>query len=785
MIAAHPDDENTAVLAYFGRGRHFRAGYLSLTRGEGGQNLIGSEQGELMGIIRTQELLAARRLDGAEQFFSRAIDFGFSKTAAETLDKWGKNDVLGDVVWVIRVFQPDVIILRFSGTPRDGHGHHQSSAILGKEAFEAAADPARYPDQLKYVKPWRAKRVLWNSFSFTRETEREAARTARTMVDTGEYDSLLGYSFGEIAGMSRSMHRSQGMGAPERKGSMPNYFVTVSGEPAEGDPFSGIDTSWNRISGGAMVAAALDEADKAFDLRHTERILPALGKARALMDAIDHPLARMKRAELDELVAAAAGVALDAVSPKWMVTPGSDVQVEARVVARGASNVVVDSVQVLSRSTSPPSMVNATLGRNKPWSHGAKVTLPVDTPPLQPYWLRSPQAGNLYDVKEQSQRGEPDNPPLFRVRFQMHVNGVPIEVTKPVVNRYVDPVRGELWRPVVVAPPVAVEFAGRALLFPASGPRTVEVSVRANVNQASGDVRPKAPPGWRIEPASRPYAIARAGEQATLYFQVTPPATASAGELEIIGAHGMRIIAYDHIPPQTVFPPARLKVIRADVKSLAKRIGYVMGAGDEVPQALRQWGAEVTLLSADDLARADLSRFDAIVTGVRAFNTRADLRANHHRLLEYVKTGGTMVVQYNVATGGAFGRQSNELDRIGPYPLTIGRERVTVEEAPLTAVKSDSPLLTAPNRIVPSDYEGWVQERGLYFASKWDEHYQALWEAHDPGEKPSRGATLWTRYGAGVYVFTPMSWFRQLPAGVPGAHRLFANIVSAGKLLAQ
>jgi LmbE family N-acetylglucosaminyl deacetylase len=277
MIAAHPDDENTAVLAYFGRGRHYRAGYLSLTRGEGGQNLIGSEQGELMGVIRTQELLAARRLDGAQQFFTRAIDFGFSKTAAETLDKWGKNEVLGDVVWAVRRFQPDVIILRFSGTPRDGHGHHQSSAVLGKEAFDAAADPARFPEQLKYVKPWRAKRVLWNSFSFTREMEQEAARTARMTIDTGEYDPLLGYSFGEIAGMSRSMHRSQGMGAAERKGSMPNYFVTVAGEPGDGDPFSGIEATWNRIPGGAAVASALDEADKSFDIRHTERILPALG----------------------------------------------------------------------------------------------------------------------------------------------------------------------------------------------------------------------------------------------------------------------------------------------------------------------------------------------------------------------------------------------------------------------------------------------------------------------------------------------------------------------------
>lgn len=785
MIAAHPDDENTAVLAYFGRGRHYRAGYLSLTRGEGGQNLIGSEQGDLMGLLRTQELLAARRLDGAEQFFSRAIDFGFSKTAAETLDKWGRTDVLADAVWVVRRFQPDVIVLRFSGTPRDGHGHHQSSAILGKEAFEAAADPSRYPEQLKYVRPWRTRRAVWNSFSFTREMERDAAKTAKMVVDTGEYDPLLGYSYGEIAGMSRSMHRSQGMGAAERKGSMPNYFVTVAGEPAEGDPFSGIDTTWNRVPGGAAVAAALDEADKAFDIRHTERILPALGKARALMAAIEHPWARRKLMELDELAAAAAGVAVDAGAVQWMATPGAGMQVRMQVVGRGAAEVAVDRIDIQGLAGRQVDGKGAAAGGNKPWTQTVKLAVPASAEPTQPYWLRSPHVGNLYAVGGLLQRGEPDTAPLETARFHLTVGGVPVEIVRPVVHRYVDQVRGELWRPVVVVPPVAVSFGERSLLFPNAEARTVEVSVRANVNEAAGEVRPLAPEGWQVEPAARPYAIARVGEQATLYFRVTPPKGASVGELSVGGAHGMKTIAYEHIPPQTVFPETSLKLVRADVTSLSKKIGYVMGAGDEMPRALRQWGAEVSLLSTDELSRGDLSRYDAIVTGVRAYNTRADLRANQDRLLEFVKGGGTMVVQYNVATGGPFGRQSGELDRIGPYPLTVGRDRVTVEDAPLTPVKPDSPLLSAPNRIKPADYEGWVQERGLYFASKWDEHYQALWEAHDPGEKPSEGATLWTHYGKGVYVFTPMSWFRQLPAGVPGAHRMFANIVSAGKLLAQ
>ncbi len=573
--------------------------------------------------------------------------------------------------------------------------------------------------------------------------------------------------------------------AAERKGPMPHDFVTVAGDPGEGDPFSGIDTTWNRIPGGAAVASVLEEADKAFDIRHTERILPALGKARALIAAIDHPWARMKLVELDELAAAAAGVAVDAVTSMWMFPPGSELQLQARVVGRGASSVSVDSLDIQGLAEQRIDTKNAPAGNNKPWTQTIKIPVPAAASPSQPYWLSLPQQGNLYAVPDLQQRGNPDTDPLLRVRFHLSVEGVPVEIIRPVVHRYIDPARGELWRPSLVVPPASIEFAERSLLFPSAAARTVEVSVHANTNQASGEVRPIAPRGWRVEPPAQSYSIARLGEQVTLSFHVTPPAAASVGELSIAGAHGMRTIAYDHIPPQTVFPPASLKIVRADVKSLAQRIGYIMGAGDDLPQALRQWGASVTVLSPGELAHGDLSHYDAIVTGVRAYNTRADLRANQDRLLEYVSKGGTMVVQYNVATGGPFGRESNELDRIGPYPLTVGRDRVAVEEAPLTPIQPDSPLLSAPNQIKPADYEGWVQERGLYFASKYDERYQALWQAHDPGEKPSQGATLWTRYGKGVYVFTPMSWFRQLPAGVPGAHRLFANIVSAGKLLAQ
>jgi LmbE family N-acetylglucosaminyl deacetylase len=750
MIAAHPDDENTAVLAYFARGRHFRTGYLSLTRGEGGQNLIGAEQGEWLGVIRTQELLAARRLDGAEQFFSRAVDFGFSKTAEETLAKWGREKILGDAVWVIRTFQPDVILLRFSGTPRDGHGHHQSSAILGKEAFEAAADPARFPGQK--LPPWRARRVLWNAFSFTREMEREAEKTARLSVDTGEFDPILGYSYGEIAGMSRSMHRSQGMGAAERRGSMRNFFTVVAGEPATQDVFEGVDTTWNRLPGGAAVDAALKDAIAAFDIARPAAVIPALMKARREMAKLDHPAARRKIAELDELAVLAAGLWLDASAAKPAVTPGESYKIQVTAVNRSNTPARLEA-------PSP-----ATLVYNQPFTASLDATGPALRVGAYPDDCCSPE-----------------RPPLAEVTFRVAFEGGAVSVTRPVRHRYVDNVRGELWRPVEAVPPVSLSFGGRSLLFPDAKPKRIEVTAIAHAANARAEVALDGPAGWKIEPASQAVNLARAGEQAVLAFTVTPPSGASTGELRARGLYGVRTIAYDHIPPQTVVTPASLHVTRADVRTLSRRIGYIMGAGDEMPEALRQWGAEVTLLSDADLERGGLSAYDAIVTGVRAYNVRPALRANHERLLEFTRNGGAFIVQYNTATGGPFGRESDELDRIGPYPLATGRARTTVEESPLVPLDPAHPLLNAPNRITAADYEGWVQERGLYFASKWDERYTPLWESHDPGEPEQRGATLTARYGKGVYVFTPMSWFRQLPAGVPGAHRIFANFVSAAK----
>ncbi len=792
MIAAHPDDENTALLAYFSRGLHMRTAYLSLTRGEGGQNLIGSEQGDELGIIRTQELLAARRIDGAEQFFTRAIDFGFSKTAEETFTKWPRDKVLGDVVWNIRRFRPDVIVLRFSGTPRDGHGHHQASAILGKEAFSVAADPARFPEQLKWVQPWQAKRLLWNSAAFTPEQEKEeAAIKEKLTVDLGEYSPELGYSYGEIAGMSRSQHRSQGMGAAERKGSQKNYLVTIAGDRAKTGVFEGIDTSWSRVPGGAQVAPILEKARDSFTGRRAETLLPLLVDARAKVVplAAKNEWAARKLAQIDETIGLVSGLWLDANADKYEVTPGASVKVALTALARLPVQSTLETVTVTGMDGVPPvKMKETALAYNQPDNLSLTVPVPANQPDSQPYWLVEPKDGAMYHVADPRMIGLPENPPVLEAHFDVKIAGAEIDIARPVQHRYVDRVYGEEIRPLAIVPPVGVQLPEQALVFGSGSPRKIDVIVKANIAKASGDVRLDAPAGWTIAPATRHFDLASVDQQTTASFTITPPSSDAHGEIKAIAMVGDRkisssteLIQYPHIPVQTLFPPSDAKLIRASIKNLAKNIGYIVGAGDEVPEALRQIGCDVTFLSADDLVRGDLSKFDAIVTGVRAFNTRPDLRANYQRLFDYAQSGGTVIVQYNVVEGGPFGASTTALEHIGPYPMKLTRDRVTVEEAPVTFPNPQNPVLHFPNEITERDFDGWVQERGLYFASEWDPHYQSVLESHDPGEKPLPGGMLYTKYGKGVYIFSAYDWFRELPAGVPGAFRLFANMLSASK----
>ena len=773
MIAAHPDDEQAATLAWLARGRAIRAAYLSVTRGEGGQNLIGPEQGDLLGIIRTEEMLAARRVDGAEQFFTRAVDFGYTKTADETFSKWGHERILSDIVWVIRRFRPDVVILCFSGTARDGHGQHQASSILGKEAFSAAADNTRFPDQLAWVQPWQAKRLVWNVWG-------PSDAPGQIHIDTGEFNPALGYSYLEIAVLSRNMHRSQATGAIRRRGTSPSSFVPVLGEPATNDLFDGIDTTWGRIPGGTEAGRLLAEAARTFDDEHPGRVVPLLLQARAQIRELKDPLAAAKLAELDESIALVCGLWLDASADRWAVTPGSKLGIRITALNRSQVPITLASVSAGGAALSAPKP----LPFNRPEVQDLSVTIQPDRAYSQPYWLARPHGEDYYDTPGHAE--DPENAPFESAAFVLQIGNEKLTLLRPVHYRYADGSLGEVVRPVTAVPPVALEFAQPVVVFPDRQPKKIEVLAKSNAAGVAGNVRLEVPAGWRAEPEERAFSLASPGDERTLAFNLTPTNGPGRGQIRAVTsiggrdvAVGTRVISYPHFPPQVVFPPSVATLVRADVRILAKRIGYVMGAGDEVPEALRQLGCQVTLLSQEDLATGDLAGFDAILTGVRAYNLRPDLAANQGRLMDYVSNGGTLVVQYNVLERNA---PLDALARIGPYPIHIGRDRVSVEEAPVV-FSPDAPLLAAPNRIAAADFDGWVQERGLYFASDWDPRYKTLFESHDPGDGPLPGGTLYTRFGKGAYVFTAYSWFRQLPAGVPGAYRIFANLLSAGKTL--
>ena len=786
MLAAHPDDENTAVMAYFARGRHLRTVYMSATRGEGGQNLIGSEQGSLLGVIRTHELLAARRIDGGEQAFTSVVDFGFSKTPEEALRVWGADRLLRDMVRVIRTVRPDVIVSRFPPRPGSGgHGHHTAVGWTGPTAYEAAADSSQFPEL--GLPPWRARRYYHNVPTFNRRMEEAAAQEpGRLRVELGDYDPVLGKAYAELAGESRSMHRSQAMGAQQRKGSVPAFFEYVAGERAERDLLEGIDTSWQRIPGAREAGESLALARERYDPRKPASALPHLLAAHRVLKDLAGPEVEFKRRELARAIELASGIWAEATADRWDAVPGGSLGVTARAMHRGRSAWTW-------RSTRVEGLIEASIGaepdleRNLVRERTADLSVPDRACYSQPHWLQEASGQAAGCVQAGS---APGTEPILRAIFEFETpEGQTLALEKPVEYRWVDRSLGERSRPLAVVPAVAVSFARENRIFADSQPVGIAVRLASNAGKLHATVQLEAPAGWAVEPAARDVAFERRGQEKTVQFQLTPPTGPSGGVLRASATlegrtirSGMRTIEYDHIPMTAVFPPAEMRVERFDVQVLAKRVGYVMGAGDKVPDALEQLGATVTFLGAEDLASGDLSRFDAIVTGIRALNTRPDLLAARDQVLDYVREGGTLVVQYNTAPfrRGRPPRAGGSLT-LAPFPMTPSRLRVTDEFATVSFLAAEHPLLRTPNAISAADFEGWVQERGLYFMSEWDPRYDAVLACHDPGENPLDGGLLYASYGQGAYVFTGYSWFRQLPAGVPGAYRVFANLISAGQ----
>lgn len=778
-LAAHPDDENTRLIAYLNNEEKYRTAYLSLTRGDGGQNLIGPEIRERLGIIRTQELLQARRIDGGEQFFSRANDFGYSKHPDETFAIWEREQILSDVVYVIRTFKPDVIITRFNTEAGTTHGHHTASAILAEEAFKAAADPSRFSEQLKRTDTWQVERLFWNTSPWFYRDREDFDTSSLLKIDVGTYNPFLGKSYTEIAAESRSMHKSQGFGAPLLRGSSTEYLQHVRGSKAEQHLFEGIETSWSRVAGGEKVGNMISKAIEAYDMQDPAAIVPQLLEIYKQMKELpEHPFKEQKLREVKELIRASLGLYLEVAATEYSATPGDSLSLKIEAINRSGLSVVL---QQLCLPGSQSSLIkNQDLGGNLGFSEQAKIVLPDTMPVSQPYWLVHKSGQGMFRLDDEWKVGQAENKPALLAKFQLVVEGVPLEYQLPVVYKFTEPAEGEIYQPFIIIPPVAVNAKQDKLLFTDGTARELKVEVVAGKDQVEGNLQLKLPSGWVSKPASYKYSLPQKGSSQSFHFLIEAPEKPEEQTLQVTATYkgqvytrGMEQISYKHIPGQFIFPEAEIKLVKMELKKKGERIAYLAGAGDEVPANLEQIGYQVDMLQPQELELSKLQQYDAVVLGVRAFNTIEELKFRKKALESYARKGGTVVIQYNT---------SHALvdEEITPHPLQLSRNRVTSEDAPVSILQPEHPIFQGPNKITEQDFDGWVQERGLYFADEWSDEWIPLLASHDPGEEPLKGGLLVSRVGKGYYVYTSYSWFRQLPAGVPGAFRLFVNLLSLG-----
>lgn len=778
-IAAHPDDENTRLLAYLANEKLYRTGYLSLTRGDGGQNLIGDEQGVDLGLIRTQELLAARRIDGAEQFFSRAFDFGFSKSPDEAMRFWGHDKILSDVVWVIRKFRPDVIITRFPTTGEGGHGHHTASAILAGEAFDAAADPARFPEQLQRgVTVWQAKRLLWNTFNFGgNNTQRED----QFKLECGDYNPILGKSYGEIASASRSQHKSQGFGVPAQRGSVIEYFKTINGAAPVNELMDGVETGWRKAAEKETafdISNSVDGLIKTFSVEHPELVLKGLVELyKKVEQTKDNYWREQKMAEIERLVENCSGVFMEATTNSQFAVVGDSLKLSLVVNNRTGANIV-NADAFLNNDY----VIFDRLKKNINGVKNYSMFIKPGTPPTQPYWLENPMDKGSFNVTSQQLIGKGESDPLSVV-FGLTIEGRQFKFTKPVRYKHTDPVKGELYQPVSIIPRLEVNYAGDVFLSVNNKPIDVRTHLRSNLNDSSTYSVSKLTSA-KIRNSSNPYTykanpLKRESNESSV-FSFTGNDENYVEEIKLQAAVDNNIynkykktIEYDHIPAIVYFHDATAKFAKAELRTEGHLAGYIPGAGDKIPEALVQMGYKVVTLRESDISAANLRQLDAIVTGVRAYNTNEWMNNVYDELMQYVKEGGVLLVQYNT---------SNQIGpvraKIAPYPFNISRNRITDEEAKVNFLLPDHPALNHPNKITQKDFEGWVQERSIYHAETIDTAYKKVLGMKDPGENEQEGSLIIANYGKGRFVYTGLVFFRELPAGVPGAYRLFANLIA-------
>ena len=766
-VAAHPDDENTKLITYFSNHYHANTAYLSLTRGDGGQNLIAPELREKLGAIRTQELLAARRIDGGTQYFTRANDFGYSKEPNETFSIWNKKEVLADVVQAMENFQPDIVINRFDyRTPGTTHGHHTASAMLSLEAY----------DLLK-IKP---KRLFFNTswwFYGSEEKFNKADKSKLLSINANVYYPILGKSNHEIAALSRSQHKCQGFGTIGTRGDDLEYLELIKGNlPSKDNLFEGIDTSWNRIKGGNEIAKILLPIQENFNFKNPASHLAQLVKAYQLIQNIeDEHWKKIKTEEIKSIIEACAGLYLEAISSVELATPNSNIEISIEAINRSDATIKLNTVLFLNQNNQN---VNIQLNNNEKYTKNFEFKIPENWPLSNLFWLNEPQQNGLYTVSNSALRNLPELNNPFPVVFELEIENQKINITKNLTFKKNEPNEGETYNPFVVVPKFAVELTSNVYVFSANQTKEVQVKVTAFEDNASGYVSLQLPKGWISDVKKIPTAVVGKNESFLVSFNVTSPGFDSEVNIKAIVESNDKIydksliqIDYKHIPKQTILENSVAKFVNLDIKTTGKNIGYIMGAGDEVGKNLENLDYKVTYINPKEITIENLKKFDAVIVGIRAFNVLDELKFKNKVLFEYTNQGGNVIVQYNT---------TNNLltNNLAPYSILLSRDRVTNENAEVKFLQPNHPALNSPNKITSKDFEGWVQERGLYFPNKWDNEFIPILAMHDNGEEETKGSLLIAKYGKGNYIYTGISFFRELPEGVSGAYKLLANLIA-------
>ena len=771
-LAAHPDDENTRFISYCANEKLLNTGYLSLTRGDGGQNLIGTEIREELGIIRTQELLSARRVDGGQQFFTRANDFGYSKTPEETLKIWDKEKILSDVVWVIRNFRPDLIVCRFPINGKGGHGHHTSSALLAMEAFDLAADSLAFKEQLKHVSIWQPKRVVVNTGRWWNNNISDNDPGV-VSLDIGGYNDLLGTSYNELAALSRSMHKTQGFGSTGKRGEFLEFFEYLKGDTASNELFESLDFSWGRTSKSAAIQSLTNDIIRNFSINTPSQSIPRLLKLRTAISKLeDQYWKEIKMKEVEDLILQCSGLYIEMTTLSSKKSSEDSVSFNLEIINR--SNIKMKLKSISCKDFNFHKKFSKSLKENQKNILKNKTIVPAKLPISQPYWLEKPSSLGAYNVDSLQLIGRAENNPSAEFLISVEVGDATIDYRRPLIFKWNDPVKGEQNKNWIVCPKVTANIDQKVMIFSDESAQKILVTVVAHSANQKGDINIIHPQGWKVEGPTE-YSLKTVDQELVLEYFISPNKNANSGVLKVqingVDAHAMNTIVYDHITEQRWFPKSELQLVHLNLNTVPKKIGYLMGAGDLVDQHLKILKYDINQISTKDLTLRDLKNYDVVITGVRFFNVEEKAPYIANLLLKYVSQGGNLIVQYNTS-------YRLKTKNFYPYPLQISRDRVTQEDAQVTFLNDSHPVMNFPNKLTKNDFNNWVQERGLYFPNAWSKDYQPIFSWNDFNEEPKKGSLLIAKYGKGYYTYTGISFFRQLPAGVSGAYKLLVNIIS-------